>query len=146
MPTCEFKVRFNLSRRDVTISFADKLQASAYASKTPKSTPSPDRHSITLPQLEKLDHIRCSDSTHDLVFVFLDDKAATAWYKDLALASVDGKEVRIKRTWGKGKLDEELGINKKSRARSPVRRSRNHSDGGIGSAQPSGSVPDVSVV
>jgi hypothetical protein len=113
MPTYELDVRFNYGPGDITIWFEDKAQARAYRDKTgSKCRLSKDNHKITLPHLSKFDYIRCSDHTRDLVFGFLDEEAAREWKEDLALVIRDGKEVRIKRIWGKGQLDKVLGVHR----------------------------------
>jgi hypothetical protein len=117
MPKYAFDVLFNYRQGNITISFEDKLQAEAYKRKTgDKYTLSTHRngpYEINLPRLVDLDYIRCSDHTNDLIFVFVDEKAASAWKKDLALVSRDGNEARIKRSFRSGELDSILGVKEK---------------------------------
>lgn len=118
MPKYPFDIFFNFPHGSITIIFEEKLQAEAYKKKTgDKCTLSKSKdgfYEIHLPRLLDLKYVRCSDHTNDMVFVFLDEKAARAWKKDLALVSCDGKEVRIKRGFRKGELDKILGVKKNS--------------------------------
>lgn len=127
MPKYDFDVFFHHPHGSVTIVFEEKLQAEAYRRKTGDKCALVKKdgfYEIHLPRLLDLKYVRCSDYTNDLVFVFLDEKAARAWKKDLALVSCDGKEVRIKRGFRKGELDSLLSVDRRSTGHRERRRSR----------------------
>lgn len=132
MPSTEFDVLFCAKPGSVLLSFTDPAQALAYERKSVGCTIGNDPHEVTLPRVEGLKFIRASDSTHELVFVFINEHAADIWSERLALVIQDGREVRIKRTWGKGQLDKALGLDGSKKVHAEKRRGKDHD---IGKAQ-----------
>ena len=110
----EPEVRFMAKSGKVILRFNDTRQALAYRrnARPLELELGGNPQDVILPHAKDLEYVRPSNSTHDLVFVFVNPEAAEDWSKHLPLVIRNNDVVQIPRNWSNGELNDKLGVGK----------------------------------